>query len=568
MEGTMPDTTEHNPFMSDDQMTLADVLDQIAGDTTLPQQRRRNLRSAIGAVGKLMDRDLTFLPANPGFYRKMFKGLHPEQCGLSKSRIRNIKSDVLFALKHVGCIEGARTHMAPLSVEWQALWDSAACAGRLRVYVSRLMHYCSARGIQPDQVDDGVADQLRQALIDESFVDDPIRTHKGILRTWNKLADRVPAWPQSTLTIPSDRQDYSIPLDQFPQSFRDEVTALVEQWEAKDILDDTGPIKPLKPRTIKSRLYRLRQAASALVLSGRAIEEVPSITTLVEVEAAKVILRFYLDRAHDKPTSQVHGIAVLLKTLARHWVGVDEEHLGALKDLCAKVDPAIKGLTTKNRDRLRQFDDPKNTCLLLDFPFGQVNRVLNDDRGRRRDAVQVQIALAVALLLMMPVRASNLVGLHLDRHVQRTRSGKKGVVHVVIPGHEVKNEEDLEFELPKEVVQLLDLYLRDYHPRLTDDSSPWLFPGGIEGEHKTVMTLGEQIKAQVFKATGLQVNLHLFRHIAAKLYLDAMPGGYEVVRRLLGHKNSDTTVRFYAGMESKSASRHCPSSYKLEHRAV
>ena len=32
--------------------------------------------------------------------------------------------------------------------------------------------------------------------------------------------------------------------------------------------------------------------------------------------------------------------------------------------------------------------------------------------------------------------------------------------------------------------------------------------------------------------------------------------GYEVVRRLLGHRTSETTIRFYAGMEGKSASRH------------
>jgi len=550
----MPDN--RNPFMTNDQLTMAAVLQKVEADTALKSQRRRNLCSAIRALGKLMDKDLSYLPAQPGYYRKLFKELHPEHCGLSRSRIANIKSDVLFALKRVGCIEGARTYMVPFTEAWQVLWDKAVVAGRLRRDVSRMMHFCSAQSIDPGDVDDIVADRLRNAMVDESFVNDPIRTHKGILRTWNKLVDCVRDWPQVKLTISNDRDDYSIPLDQFPQSFRNEVSALVKQWEAKDILDDTGPIKPLKPRTIKSRLYRLRQAASAIVLSGTPIEEIPSIATLVEVEAAKIILRFYLDRAHGKPTSQIHGIAVLLKTLARHWVRVDEDHLDALKALCTKVDPGIKGLTTKNRDRLRQFDDPKNTCLLLDFPFRQMNLVLSHDEGRRRDAVQAQIALAVALLLMMPVRASNLVGLHIERHIQRTRSGKKGAVHVVIPGHEVKNEEDLEFELPKEVVQLLDRYLNDYHPRLTDEPSPWLFPGRSPGEHKAVITLGEQVKAHVFKATGLHMNLHLFRHTAAKLYLDAMPGGYEVVRRLLGHKSSDTTVRFYAGMESKSASRH------------
>ena len=552
----MPDNSETNPFMNDDQMTLADVLEKIAADAELQPQRRRNLCSAIHALGRLMNRDMSYLPAHAGFYRLMFKKLHPEHCGLSKSRIANIKSDVLFALKYVGCIDGARTYMAPFSTEWQTLWDEALCAGRLRRYVSRLMHYCSARGIRPGAVDDAVSEDLLRALIDESFVDNPARTHKSILRTWNKLVNQLPSWPQVKLTITNDRDDYTITLDQFPQSFRDEIDAMARQWAGEDILDDFGPDKPLAPRTIKTRLYRLRQIVTALVHSGYGIDTITSVRMVIEIEAAKTALRYHLERAGGQTTAQVQDLAVLIKTLAKHWVKVDEEHLNALKDLYAKVRPGTEGLTPKNRDRLRQFNDTNNIRLLLNFPMLEVEASIKADQGRRLDAVRVQVALAVAILLMMPVRAANLVGLHLDRHLQRTRAGKKGVVHIVIPGHEVKNGEELEFELPAELVRLLDLYLRDFHPRLTDEPSHWLFPGREPGQHKAIMTLGQQVTRQVFKTTGLRVNLHLFRHISAKLYLDRVPGGYEVVRRLLGHRTSETTIRFYAGMESKSASRH------------
>ena len=86
--------------------------------------------------------------------------------------------------------------------------------------------------------------------------------------------------------------------------------------------------------------------------------------------------------------------------------------------------------------------------------------------------------------------------------------------------------------------------------------NPWLFPGAGDDAPKSAHTLGIQIKASVFKATGLEVNTHLFRHIAAKLYLDQNPGQYEIVRRHLGHRSMNSTVRFYAGMETASASRH------------
>jgi integrase len=248
---------------------------------------------------------------------------------------------------------------------------------------------------------------------------------------------------------------------------------------------------------------------------------------------------------------------------------VDDAQLDALKAYCAKVDPNIKGLTAKNRDRLRQFDDARNVRLLLDFPAQRVEEVLQSDQSRRRDAVIVQIALAVEILLMAPMRATNLAGLHIERHIQRSRAGNNGVVHLVIPGAEVKNSQDLEFPLPPETVRLLDLYLRDFHPMLSEAPSPWLFPGRDAGAHKAVMTLGQQITIHVFKATGLHVNLHLFRHVAAKLYLDRNPGGYEVVRRHLGHRSMDTTTRFYAGMETAAASRHFDEEIlKLRHGAA
>ena len=60
----------------------------------------------------------------------------------------------------------------------------------------------------------------------------------------------------------------------------------------------------------------------------------------------------------------------------------------------------------------------------------------------------------------------------------------------------------------------------------------------------------------VFRLTGIEVHVHLFRHIAAKMYLDAHPGAYEVVRRVLGHKSMDTTTEAYTGLESAAAGRH------------
>ena len=37
------------------------------------------------------------------------------------------------------------------------------------------------------------------------------------------------------------------------------------------------------------------------------------------------------------------------------------------------------------------------------------------------------------------------------------------------------------------------------------------------------------------------------------IFLEAHPGAYEDVRRLLGHKSMQTTINFYAGLEATAA---------------
>ena len=54
---------------------------------------------------------------------------------------------------------------------------------------------------------------------------------------------------------------------------------------------------------------------------------------------------------------------------------------------------------------------------------------------------------------------------------------------------------------------------------------------------------------------GIEFNFHLFRHIGCYLYLKCRPGDYETMRRVLAHRNIETTARFYAEMEKEEAFR-------------
>jgi integrase len=128
--------------------------------------------------------------------------------------------------------------------------------------------------------------------------------------------------------------------------------------------------------------------------------------------------------------------------------------------------------------------------------------------------------------------------------------------HLVFEADEVKNKQPLEFELDDLAVRLLRDFLDDYRPKLAPASCRWLFARRGKGGPVDRAVLSGRIKKTIREFTGLIVNIHLFRVLAGKLYLEQNPGGYEVVRRVLGHTSLATTTRFYTGTESVSVARH------------
>jgi hypothetical protein len=104
------------------------------------------------------------------------------------------------------------------------------------------------------------------------------------------------------------------------------------------------------------------------------------------------------------------------------------------------------------------------------------------------------------------------------------------------------------------VTGIINEYVHDFRPALMRGSNAdWLFPGE-SGEHKEKISFSTQIVDRVEKSTGLRITVHQFRHAAGALILKHRPGGYELVRRLLGHKSVDTTMKFYLDLETTQAS--------------
>jgi hypothetical protein len=140
------------------------------------------------------------------------------------------------------------------------------------------------------------------------------------------------------MTIPRTikREIYIYPLEAFPPAFADELAAYGGRLANVDF-DDDGPVRPARSTTVKTRLYQLRAAASALVHGGVDPATITSLAQLVEPERFKQILHFFLARAGGKSTSNVAQIATCLRNAARYGVKVDDARYAQLQRIARKV---------------------------------------------------------------------------------------------------------------------------------------------------------------------------------------------------------------------------------------
>jgi len=110
-------------------------------------------------------------------------------------------------------------------------------------------------------------------------------------------------------------------------------------------------------------------------------------------------------------------------------------------------------MVQSNRAKLRAFTDDGNIRRLVNLP----SNAIVDRRPQQPtlgEALAVQSALAVSLLLVAPVRAKNLAAIDITKHSQRVSDTN---CYLVFPDHEVKSHINLEYPLPLGTIDLLDL---------------------------------------------------------------------------------------------------------------
>ncbi len=553
-------------------LTAAGALALIAGWTDLSATRRSDLASAVATAARIAGLPEGTLPLTPAALRQHVLARSVATCGVSEKRMRNVRSGLRFVLRRLDVIE---PRDFPLMPAWCVLLECLEL--KKRAGMIGFARFCSSRGTAPEKVDDTTLADFLNHIAERTLKAHP-RSEAGSLRmAWNRACDRIADWPGRPLRRLQHKDQFILPLKAFPESFRHDLdrfgsrlgsTALDDLWardpfgeplatEGNDVLPPVPP-QPLRPGTVELRKAHVRWAASALVQTGVPLAAISSLAALVRpLEHAREILRYLYRRGGNKPSAASHHVADVLRMIAKYHERLPEPDIKRLAAWKKLVCLTYTGMTEKNSRLVRQAMDPRREALLLELPNALMKtaRLLRPTSPRQAASLALR-AVVIEILNKIPLRLGNLIGLRLDRHLQRADPGRGRVTRLSVPSTETKNNRAIDMPVSAEAARFIDEWVRDFRPLVASADCIYLFPGDGTGNRPiSPQALGEAIKKVTREQAGVELSPHRFRHLAAHRFLAAYPGHFEEVRQLLVHAKVKTTIRHYAGTQHDAAMR-------------
>ena len=518
--------------------SFADAIASIAASHELPEQKRRHWTTSLRQTGNALDKPLELIPARYAAIQADLARLHEASTGLTAKTLHNHKSNTKSALLWLELKRDISERGILLKPAWEELRANIS-DGPSRWKLSSFMRWCSASNIEPAEVDEAVVDRfMAHRARTGKPADNGFR--RSLARTWNANVGTVRGWPARRLVEPPLKAEMELPWEAFPDGLRRDADRYFESLTHVRRGRTGKRIRPLKPSTLRQRRVELLAAARM------AVKEVAP-------DVAEKALEGYWRRNGENPKLFTIDLARKLFAIAKEMKCLDDADCERLDQMRQDLEDHRRGgLTDKNIALIRQVLTPGVWGRVVKLPLALMAAARRLQHAPIRAAVSAQLAVAIAILAAAPVRLANLTAIRLGTNLIKP-GGPDSNFWLVFPDYDVKNRVRLEYPLEPYVTLLIDQYVHAFRPILLRGSNEdWLFPGqrgGAKGD-----CFSSQITKRIHKATGLRMTVHQFRHAAGALILKHRPGEYELVRRLLGHRNVQTTINAYVGLANIQAS--------------
>ena len=454
--------------------TLADVLGLI-DQAGLTGTRRRDMVSAINRICEMAGTTPASVRAEPPVLKDMLSRIRPAAHGVSAKSYSNLRSLFAAALQLAGVIDPSGRGSARRHPDWGPLLEAVADDQRLSNGLAAFANWCAGQGISPGEVDDTVVQRFLTWLEAKTLHPKPRDLVRRVPKFWNEASTKFDFWPTTKLTTlsfkaPPKHRKWS----ELSPSFQQDGDAYLALRANPDLFDERpeAPKRPLAATTLRQQREHLRLAASILAQDG---EAVASLADLVRPESFKKVLRYYHNQANREPNAFVIGVAKTLIQVAQYHTGATSKEVGELKRLAGNLPAVPFDLTAKNKALLRQLESDRLRAKLYFLPEQLMGEVAKDLESGRVRFVEAQVAIAIDILLALPLRPQNLSSLSWRHHFSEP-NGPRSQLLIHIAARETKTKrQDIVSEVPDEVARRLRWYRRHILPRLGADVNGHLF---------------------------------------------------------------------------------------------
>src|SRR5262249_8290881 len=224
-------------------------------------------------------------------------------------------------------------------------------------------------------------------------------------------------------------------------------------------------IRPLKPTTIRQRRMELAAAARMAVKSGVPIGDLNSLSAVLSPHVAEKLLDAYWIKNGETPKAFTIDLACRFVAIARETKCIDEAACERLDQMRQHLEDQRRGgLTDKNTALIRQVLTPGVWNRVVNLPQDLMSTARSQrSSAPHRAAVTAQLAVAITILTVAPVRLANLIAIRLGINLIKP-GGPDSNYWLTFPDYDVKNRVSLQYPLQQHLNRIIDEYVHDFRP--------------------------------------------------------------------------------------------------------
>jgi hypothetical protein len=360
---------------------------------------------------------------------------------------------------------------------------------------------------------------------------------------------------------------YGVPLEQFPPELKAEVLALLKWKQAAYSVE-----RPKHGRHRAVTAKNLRKIISQLFGFAACVRggtDIKSLSQLVQKRIVGEYVEWCINEREVKGRSLQCDLGLLAGSLRKHpsYTSLDIDWF----------TPFLDGLPTEGEAELKKRKAEKylEYSVVESIPAKiRAERTAADKRGIVHVARLATEELLMKWIITLPWRQRNIREMRIsgptpnvfkgkvppfsdmDKPAWVTQEEDKNPAAEFWQFHfsadETKTGHEVNALLPRQLIGILEEYLKDFRPHLLRGADPKTLLIGPKGK---AMCAG-QVTAIVGKLTlrhgGRRVTPHRFRDIVSYTWLKEHPKDYLTLSKMLWHSNINTTIKIYGSRFNES----------------